>query len=419
MRSSEEVVITGLGVVSPIGVGRAEFWRSLLAGKSGVTRRDEYGDSDWPYAIGGQVKEFSAKEYVKHRKSLKVMCHEIQMGYASATMAMEQAGLEENSVDPDRLGVVMGSELLYCDIAEVEAAYRGAAPDGDLSYHAWCERAMSDLNPLWMLKHLPNMAACHIGIGFDARGHNNSITLGEASSLLAIAEGASIIERGWCDVMVVGGLGARSNLTHMTYKGVVDLSSNIDDPATASRPFDRRRDGFVVGEGAASLVLETAAHARARGAEPLAKYLGSSSGFGEPGNGSFSGAIANAMTNALRSAEVAVDDIGHVNAHGLSTQFHDRAEAQAIRTVMGDTPVTALKSYFGNLGAGGGAVEAAASILALTEKVTPATLNYDDPDPDCPVNIIHGEPLASEKPAAMTLSQSLTGQSVAMIFGQA
>lgn len=426
MRSTEEVVITGLGVVSPVGTGWQAYWSSLLAGQSGVTRREEYGEFEWPFAIGGQVADFSAKEsfgpreFKKQRKSVKVMCREIQQAYASAAMAMEHAGLaEEFTVDPDRLGVVMGSELLYCDIAEVEASYRSASDGGDLEFQAWCKSAMSDLNPLWMLKHLPNMAACHIGIGHDARGHNNSITLGEASSLLAMAEGASIIERGWCDVMIVGGLGARSNLTHMTYKGALNMTSRICDPGSASRPFELNRDGFVVGEGAAALVFENAKHAKARGAKPLARYLGSASAFGDPGNGRFGGSLQSAMTNAMQSAGVANNDIGHVNANGLSSVFHDQAEAQAIKAVLGDTPVTALKSYFGNLGAGTGAVESVAAILALEQQVTPATLNYETPDPECPVNVIHGGPQEITKPAVMKLSQSLTGQSIAMLFGQA
>lgn len=415
---SSQIVITGLGVVSPIGIGWESHWSALLAGTSGVGVRAEYEHADLPYEIGGQVKDFNAKDFVKQRKSIKVMCREIQFGYAAAVMAMEQAGLTTDALDPDRVGVVMGSELLYCDIAEVEAAYRAAQVEGSFEFKEWCQRAMSDLNPLWMLKHLPNMAACHIGIGHDARGHNNSITLGDVSSLLAIAEGASIIERGWCDVMMVGGLGARSNLTHMTYKGAKDLSSRIAEPEKASRPFDRDRDGAVIGEGAAVFVLESQEHAEARGAKVLSRYLGSSSGFGDPKNGSFGGAIEGAITNALRSAEITADDVSHINANGLSTVREDRIEAQAIRAALGDTPVLAAKSFYGNLGAGTGAVESLASILSLIHGQVPATLNYEHADPECPVNVIHGEPMKTDAPAAITVNQSLTGQTVAMVFGR-
>ncbi|MGH7192001.1 MAG: beta-ketoacyl synthase N-terminal-like domain-containing protein, partial [Candidatus Saccharimonadales bacterium] len=199
---------------------------------------------------------------------------------------------------------------------------------------------------------------------------------------------------------------------------LLPVSRREDDASNVSRPFDAHRDGFVNGEGAGALVLENRRHAEARGANILARVAGSGGSF-EPGaNGKpvQGDATRRAISGALRSSGLAASDLGHVNAHGLSTVADDRAEAQAIRALLGDVPVTAPKSFFGNLGAGTGAVELAVSVLALDAGEVPVTLNYDQPDPACPVNVIHGKPLTGGPPAALILNQSLMGQSVAVII---
>ena len=215
MSQDREIVITGVGVVSPIGIGREAYWESLLAGRSGVAPLSRVQDSDLPVKFGGEVKDFDGKKYVKPRKSLKVMCREIQTGYSASLLALDDAGLEQGDVESERMGVVLGSEMFYCELDELADAYRKCVIDGQIHAELWGEGAMSDLYPLWMLKYLPNMVACHIGISHDARGPNNTITLGEASSLLAISEATRIIERGHADVMIAGGAGNRLNLTGM------------------------------------------------------------------------------------------------------------------------------------------------------------------------------------------------------------
>jgi 3-oxoacyl-[acyl-carrier-protein] synthase II len=267
---------------------------------------------------------------------------------------------------------------------------------------------------LWLLKYLPNMPACHVAIANDARGPCNALTLGDASSLSAVAEGFRLIERGAADCVIVGGTGYRLHPTCLTFRTNQWYSTWKGAPAEASRPFDRARCGQVPGEGAGALILEAEEHARARGATPQARVLAAASRFEpvhneRPPKGT---AIRASIAAALDEARIGPAEVGHVNAHGYGTIPHDRAEAQAIRDVLSDVPVTAPKSYFGNLGAGSGAVELAASVLALSSGKVPATLNYEHPDPECPLNVVQNGATS----AALVLSQSTTGQALAVVL---
>lgn len=413
-----DVVITGLGVVSPIGVGRAEFAAALAEGKSGVGPISQFDASALPVRIGAEIRDYDAKRYVKPRKSLKVMCREIQIAFGAAEMAWEEAVPE--GADPERLGVILGADFIYGELPELEAAYRACLVGGEFDFSRWGGDALSELTPLWMLKYLPNMAACHIGIARDARGPNNTIVLGEASSLLAISEGARIIERGAADVMIVGGVSSRLHPAAIAYRTSDQLSHRNDDPQRASRPFDAQRDGMVNGEGAGALVLESLEHARRRGAKILGRVLGAASRF-EPGlpNGPLAPgqAIRAALAAALRDAALKPEEVGYVSAHGVSTLERDRAEAGAIREVLGDAPVTALKSYFGNAGAASGAVEAVAGLLALERGEIPVTLNYEHPDPECPVCVVAGQPRPIDRPTVALLGHNTMGQAATVIFG--
>jgi 3-oxoacyl-[acyl-carrier-protein] synthase II len=419
MTDSGDVVITGLGVVSPIGIGKDAYWKSMLEGRSGVGPLTVAVGSDLPVKIGGEIKGFDAKQFVKPRKSLKVMCREIQTGYAAAMLALQDAGVSAGKVDPDRFGVVLGSEMFYCDLDELADAYRKCVVDGQLRPDLWGAGAMSDLYPLWMLKYLPNMVACHIAITEDARGPNNTITLDEVSSLLAVIESVCYIQRGAADVMIAGGQGSRVNLTRIMYRGDEYWSHRNDEPARACRPFDAQRDGTVIGEGAGAFILESRRHAAARGANILARVLGFGRSFDRvPGHHAVgTDGFRRAIEGALTSAGLGAADIGHVNAHGSGMIEGDRFEAQAIRSCLGDVPVTAPKSYFGCLGAGTGAVEMAASVLAIATGLLPATLNYEFPDPACPVNVVRGQPLPVGKRTAVVLNQSETGQTAAVVLG--
>jgi 3-oxoacyl-[acyl-carrier-protein] synthase II len=413
-----EVVITGVGAVSPIGIGCEAVWRALQTGQSGVRPLGVFDTAEFPVRVGAEVVDFDAKQYVTPRKSLKVMSRAIQFAFASAQMAMQQAGLTSAQVAPDRFGVVFGADMIQIEPEELVNAFRHCIADERFDFTQWDEHAMSEMYPLWMLKYLPNMPACHIAIVHDARGPNNTIVLSEASSLLAIAEGMRVIERGQADVMIVGGTGSRIHPLNWAFRDHRLLSPRYSPPEQISRPFDAGRDGSVYGEGAAAFILERRQHAEARRAPILARVAGFANTFevyrsGQPSQGR---AIRSAITQCLRDAQIEPGDVGHVNAHGLSTLVHDRVEALAIRDTLGDVPVTALKSFFGNLGAGTGAVELLGTLLAFQTGQVPYTLNYERPDPHCPINVVHGQPQTTNRKAALVLNQTWMGQSVAMVL---
>jgi 3-oxoacyl-[acyl-carrier-protein] synthase II len=422
LQTPRSVVVTGLGMVSPIGIGREAFAQGLLARKSGVRPISSIDTSELSIHIGGEVRDFDPKRYVRPRKSLKVMSREIQFAFTAADLAMNDAQLATGpgaakQCDPDRLAVVFGSDMIYCEIDEMVEAFRRCLPGGRFDFSRWGPLAMPQIYPLWLLKYLPNMPACHVAIANDARGPCNAPTLGDASSLSAVAEGFRLIERGAADCVIVGGTGCRLHPTCLTFRTNQWYSTWQGAPEEASRPFDRRRCGQVPGEGAGALILEAEEHARARGAAPRARVLSVVSRFEpvhneRPPKGT---AIRASMAAALDEARIAPAEVGHVSAHGYGTIPHDRAEAQAIHDVLGDVPVTALKSYYGNLGAGSGAIEMAASVLALSGGKIPATLNYEHPDPDCPLNIDCDDAIARGS-TAMVLSQATTGQALAVVL---
>src|SRR5688572_13985936 len=245
MPSPRDVVITGLGVVSPLGIGREALWAALDSGQSGVDWLPEYQGSELPFRMGARVKGFDARQFVQPRKTIKVMCAEIQYAYAAAMLAMDDAGLAKGAVEPDRLGVVLGSEMLFGELDEVQDVFRNCAEGGRFVYDRWGVQAFKDQYPLWMLKYLPNMAACHISIVHDARGPNNSIVQGGASSLLAVIEATTVIERGLADAMLAGGSGSLVQSSCLPFRGWDHLSNWQGAPAEAARPFDARRAGLV------------------------------------------------------------------------------------------------------------------------------------------------------------------------------
>ncbi len=263
MTHKKEIVITGAGVISPIGISQEAFWASLCEGRSGVRKLNTFADPDL-VPFGGEVVDFDPKNYVRQRKSLKVMSRDIQLGFAAADLACIEARHHEHAIDPERLGIVFGDDMIPCELNELVPAYRSCIAGGRFDYNRWGEASMAEIFPLWMLKYLPNMPACHIGIAQDARGPNNTLTLGDVSSLSAAAEAVRVIERGAADAMIVGGAGSRIHPTMLFRGGLFELSRRSDNPAGASRPFDATRDGMVNGEGAGAFVFEAKENAQAR-----------------------------------------------------------------------------------------------------------------------------------------------------------
>ena len=416
MDAAADIVISGIGVVSPIGIGCDDFWAALERGTSGIRPIDLFDASALSVRFGGQITDFDPRLFVRPRKSLKVMSREMQLGFAAAELAMADAGLVSSDLHPDRFGVVFGADMIYAGLEDLEATYRRAGVAGRFEFSRWAEAIHEEVHPLWLLKHLPNMAASHVAIAQDARGPNNTIVLGDVSALLAMIEAASVIRRGWADVMLAGGSGCRLHPAALVARGDALLSHRTDDCRRACRPFDRGRDGLVNGEGAGVMVLESRAHAERRGARIRGRILGWASRC-EPRarlHGITGQSLRLAVAAACREAGLGPDEVGHVNAHGTSTIDMDRAEATALAAELGTVPVTAPKSLLGHLGAGAGVVELAASLLGIERGLVPATLNYEEPDPQCPVNVVHGGPLAGRPPTAVAVNLCSTGQAVAV-----
>jgi 3-oxoacyl-[acyl-carrier-protein] synthase II len=412
-----EVVITGLGIVCPIGIGADAVWASIAGRRSGVRAVPELVEAGAPISIAGDVADFDPKEFVKPRKSLKVMSRETQLGFAAAEMAWAHAQLDGSGVDPDRLGVTCGSNMFAPEVPELAAACHASdSGGGKFDFSRWGNEGLREVFPLWLLKYLPNMAPAHVSIAHDARGPSNSLVAGDTSGLLALIEAAGVVARGHADVMLAGGASSSFAWMDLMWHAGARLSRRVDEPARACRPFDADRDGMVGAEGAAMFVLETRAHAESRGVIPMAKIAGYGRRY-EPATASYQPTgrgIEQAIQASLEMAGIKADDVGHVNAHGLSTELDDRIEAAAVRRTLGDVPVTAPKSFFGNIGAGAGAVELAVSLLGLERGLVPPTLNYETPDPKCPVNVVT-ELGSSRAPTALILNHRTTGQAVSLL----
>ena len=415
----DEVVITGLGVVSPIGIGKRRVWESFCAGRSGVRPIRRFDPAGLPVRIAAEVDDFDPEAYVRPRKNLKVMVRDAQFGVAASVLACQDANLANGTVDPERFGVVLGADRICGEMEDAEVSYRACMVDGRFDFSRWATHAMATAFPLGFLRVLPNMIASHVSIAHDARGPNNTIHHAELSGLLAVVEAARVIQRGMADVMIAGGASSQMKFFDWVRHCVIGaLSVSQGDPTTVLRPFDALRDGQVLGEGAAAFIMESRRHAEARGATIRARVLGWACTC-EPHNGGLpqGSGLRRAMSLAVDEAGLKPGQLGHVNAHGVSGVVDDQIEGRAIQACLPDVPVTAPKSYFGNLGAAGGAVEMAASVLSFGDGLVPPTLNYRRPDPACPVRVVRGQPLETSVDTALVVNWTRIGQSVAVVLG--
>ena len=402
--SNRRVVITGVGIVSPLGNTKESLWDALKNGRSGVVELQSISTENLPTRFGAEAQEFTGhidnfgaldsgrKKAI--RKGLKVMCREIQMGVAVAQLAMADAGLEPGAYDVDRTGVVYGSDYILTLPEEFTEAVRGSVDEkGEFDFDRWAEYGLPKVTPLWLLKYLPNMPASHIAIYNDMRGPNNSITLREASANLAVAEAYTTIARGSADAIIAGATGTRVHSLRSLHVVMQEtIAHGTEDPTKLSRPFDRNRTGLVLGEGAGALMLEELETAKARGANILGEVVGygSSTVTDRAGVPQTDVALRNVLRQALATSGLDIEEVGHVHAHGLSTKECDAAEAAAIEATFTDRkspiPVTAAKSYFGNLGAGSGIVEIVSSLLAMQQNELFPILNFEEPDVGCAIN---------------------------------
>ena len=417
------VVISGVGTVAPNGIGNGAFWDSLKAGRSGIGLLESMPNGGYPSKLAAEIRDFDPENYIYCKKFIKVMSRDIQLGVTAASMAMQDAALKTGGIDPVRLGVVYGGGRISTRPEDLVAAASQILTDDMVEFTRWGEDGLGKIAPLWLLKRLPNMPACHVAIEHDAQGPNNTITCRDASALLALGEAVRVIERGAADAMIVGACSSNIHPVDLTKFNLFEsLSHRDDDPEHACRPFDVTRDGTIVGEGAAAFIVERYEHAVAREANIYAEVLGIGAGSDGSGhtNGSDGRGIARSIQTALRRSNLEPDQIGHINAHGKSTQRDDLVEARGYYWGLGDAtrriPVTALKSYFGHFDGGSGAVELAGSLLSLRNETLPATLNYRIPDPRCRLNVVHDGPQPLRNLTALTVNRTAIGQSAAAII---
>ena len=443
---SRDVVITGLGAVSGYGVGAAALWDGLLSGKSALRRLTLVEPAGFRSRHGAEVAEFSAKEHVpKHyRKALKVMARDTEMAVVCAKFAVEHAGLKTKALLPEdssesptyapaRVGCQIGAGLIAAEVPELAAAMaastdaeRGRAGAGGFSYEKWGSGGMENLTPLWLLKYLPNMLACHVTILHDARGPSNTITCAEASGLLSIGESVRVIQRGAADACFSGS--CESKLNHMGIQRLEfagRLAATPDDAGFDAsgvvRPYDAAATGGLLGEGGGILMLEAAESCAARGGRGIARVLGFGAGLSASLEAPDGEGLRYAIENALEDAGTRADEVDAIAPQGCGAAAVDRAEAEALRAVFGarlkDVPLVTLAPLLGECVAGAGGLASVAAAQMIAHQTLPARIHAGT----CPADLRAGASKATDARLRRVLvcTGSLGGQCAAVVLGPA
>ena len=396
--SKRRVVVTGLGAVTPVGLSVAESWENILAGKSGVAPITTFDVTDFPVRFGASVKDFDV-ETVISRKDAKKMDTFIHYGIAAAVEAIKDAGLEVTDANAERIGVAIGSGI-------------GGLPGIEAGYDSFLSGGPRKISPFFVPSNIINMISGNLSIMFGMKGPNTAIVTACSTGTHCISAAGRMIQYGDADVMIAGGAEMATSKTGLGgFAAARALSTRNDDPLAASRPWDKDRDGFVLGDGAGVIVLEEYEHAKKRGATIYAELVGSGMSSDAyhmtmPSQGG-EGA-ARCMVNAMNDAGINAEDINYINAHGTSTPAGDVAETQAIKTALGHSAqkvaVSSTKSMIGHLLGAAGGVEAVFSILAIRDQVAPPTINLDNPDEGCDLDYIPH--IAREMPIEFAMSNS-------------
>lgn len=380
--SKRRVVITGLGLVTPVGNDVESSWQSLLAGKSGIAPITKFDATDFGTRFSGSVKDFDVEQYMS-RKDARKMDLFIQYGMAAGIQAMTDSGLNMEQEDPARVGTAIGAGM-------------GGMPLIEQNHAALLKGGPRKVSPFFVPSTIINMISGHLSIKYGMTGPNFAVTTACTTGVHNIGFAARTIAYGDADVMVAGGAeDVTCPLAVAGFGSAKALSTRNDDPTAASRPWDKDRDGFVIGDGAGVLVMEEYEHAKARGAKIYAELVG----FGMSGDAfhmtsppSDGAGAAAAMVNAINDAQIANEEVGYINAHGTSTPAGDKAEAAAVKSVFGDHAydllVSSTKSMTGHLLGAAGSVEAIITILALRDQIVPPTLNLDNPDEGCDLDFV-------------------------------
>jgi 3-oxoacyl-[acyl-carrier-protein] synthase II len=407
---SRRVVVTGVGLICGCGIGTEEVWRNLLAGKSGIGPITHFDPAGFDCRIAGEVRNFDPLNWLE-KKELKKTGRFIQLALAAADFAMKMAALEVTPDIADSTGVYIGSGIGGFDVIEREHSKYLAGGPGKIS-------------PFFIPATIVNLASGHVSIRYGAKGPNSATATACSASAHAIGDAYKIIQRSDADVMIAGGTEAA--ITPMSVGGFAAmraLSTRNDEPERASRPFDAERDGFVVGEGAGVLILESLEYAQRRGAKIIAEIVGygmSGDAYhitqpAEGGDGGYRVALA-----AMRDAKITPNDVSYVNAHGTSTPIGDAIETAALKRVFGErakkVPVSSTKSMTGHLLGGAGGLEAGISVLALRDQILPPTVNYENPDPACDLDYIPNHARKAEVHYALSNSFGFGGTNASLIF---
>ena len=428
------VVITGFGAISPLGLTSQQMWEGLCQGKCGIDKITAFDPVGFDCKLAGQIGEFKLRDFLpkSQRKTAKLMSRDIELSVVAADETIKKSGLitkaidEENiNIDPERTGVNLGIGLISCDLEEIAPAVAVSVTDGKFDVKKWGKEGLEMVTPLWLLKYLPNMLACHIGILHDFRGPSNSITCAEAGAHLAIAEAAQIIERGDSDIVLTGGVEAKVNPLIMIRQCLLKRATtkNNDNPTSACRPFDADAGGSVFGEGAGLIVLENAENAKKRNAKIHAEIAGAGHSNSinpvyeslEPdGKG-----VAIAIEKALADADIEPGDLDLIIPHGTGIPADDLAEARAIESVLGEAvtkvPVWPTKSMLSNTGAAGGGLDVIAAIYAMNEGKIPAAKNCVQKADGCNLNIVT-KPQQTDIRYVLCCSYTYGGQTAAIVL---
>ena len=421
------VVVSGLGVVAPNGIGKDAFWSACLAGKSGAGPIRTFDASAHPVRIAAEVPDFDLSPFMptSQRKSLKIMSRAMRFAVGAAGLGVRDSGLELDKENPERVGVVMGTGMVPIDLPEI-APYLHAALDenGKFQTTQLGRQGADGLFPLWILKYLPNMVAAHISIALNAQGPNSTIPTACAAGTQAIGEAFRLIARDDADIILAGGADSRIDpFLILAYMALGALSTSARPAEEVSRPFDGKRDGFVLGEGAGVLVLEEYERAKKRNAPIYAEVLGLGSSFdafaATKPDPEAKGA-ARAIREALREAKVDHRDVNYINAHGTSTRLNDQMETTAVKKVFGEgakaLPMSSIKSMIGHLIGAAGAVEAVAMALTLSHGAIPPTINQTQFDPQCDLDYVPNTARDMKAKIAVSTSFGFGGQNAALVM---
>jgi len=404
------VVVTGLGLVLPNGIGVDEAWRNTCDGKSGIGPITRFDTSQFQTKIAGEVKGFNPEDYVE-KKEIRRMDLFIQYAIAASKMALDDAGLEINEAISDRTGVIIGTGL-------------GGLPTIEEYHKVLLEKGPNRITPFFIPKLIANMATGHVAMHFNAKGPNTCVVTACATGAHCIGDACRAIQYGDADAIIAGG--TEANITPLCVGGfnvMKAISTRNDEPEKACRPFDRDRDGFVISEGAGVLILEELEFALRRGARIYAEVIG----FGMNGDAYHITApspngegATKCMSFALADAGISPDQIDYINAHGTSTPLNDLSETIAIKTVFSDRaykiPISATKSMTGHLLGAAGSTEAIFSILALRDGIIPPTINLENPDPQCDLDYVPNESREKDVEIAMSNSFGFGGTNAVLIF---